>query len=146
MKYIDATRPTGPAAISAMRRRLAGAVDRALAAPSASESWGRDKAALEAALLRVVESNRADELYAQGLDAGECDMAAIAADRRPLVELAALTMSPARAARILAACGVPLERAMRLVMAVGVDVADVLAPLDVADVIVRDDARTRGAA
>lgn len=146
MKYIDATRLTGPAAISALRRRLAGAVDRALAAPSALESWGRDRAALDAALLRVIESNRADQLHARGLDADEHDMAAIAADRKPLVDLAALTMSPARATRILVACGVPLERAMNLVVAVGVDVADVLAPLDVADMIVLDDVRTRGAA
>lgn len=145
LHFIDATRDQVRPLLRRWRGQLRGAVVSALASPSPREAWAKSLPGLTAASRRLARMMVVEELSRHGRDPDSAWLREAETARSNAERIAALMMGPARAAKLLVAEGIDLDRAMRLVVAVGPRVADAVAWLDVLDVITLDQTR-RGAA
>lgn len=145
MIIVDARRDRTQQPWRRWRRRLHGAVERALRSPTPATTWRAELPALAAAGEQAMRATLDQKLLEHGRDPEAAWVQRHRAVRAEAEVIVAATMGPARAAKLLAAAGIDLDRAMRLVELVGPAVADAVAFLDVLDVL-QLDGRVRGAA
>jgi hypothetical protein len=146
VKVIDARRDPSQPIWRKWKRCTHGAVVCTLAAPSPRQAWARALPRLSKIADDGMRLAAEHQFHLRGSEMQPAAYESVREQRAQIVPVIAETMEEWRIADLLGRAGVDLERAVRLIDAVGAEAAaQAVAFLDVIDVLLLDD-EARGAA